>query len=632
MAVILALIPPASARADNWALLIGIDRYEDQGRINALGGAAADARSLKAALVEAANFPDANIRLLVSDGDVKPTRSNILTELARLAQNAAPGDTVFVLYGGHGMEVAGVPYLLPYDTTAFDAESLADSALPVGKFRQRLAQIKARALVLAFDMCRSSPLKTGKTAVSSDNNMTRSVARGLDFKKSAAATGDSPAASLVAATFYSCGPDERSYEWTEKGRGYFSYYLEQGLRGKAADAGGRVTLASLATYVSREVHKAVRLGEQKDQTPYPSLDGPGADGFVLTTGTPVSVTPPPDEPVAATPIDGKARLAVTANASDATVTVAGKVAENGVFVADLAAEVEKDVDVKVTAPGYEGQLMSVTLLRGRTVNLPVTLERVVAPPPSGHAPVIAPLAPTAPPMTLAEYKEQMVTILEGEFYRGENGGREDMKPAHRVYLAEYRIGKTDVTVAMFEEYCQATKRAMPPAPPFNDGWQNKDHPIVNVTWGEARDYCRWAGLRLPSEAQWEKAARGVDGRIYPWGNGWNTRNLRLGSGRRADVGTRAVGSYPAGASPYGVLDMAGNAWQWCEDVYDAGFYRRQRASSPNPVSAGGGDFRSLRGGSWYENNPTYFRATYRGKVAPATRYNGYGFRAVSPGY
>jgi formylglycine-generating enzyme required for sulfatase activity len=178
---------------------------------------------------------------------------------------------------------------------------------------------------------------------------------------------------------------------------------------------------------------------------------------------------------------------------------------------------------------------------------------------------------------------EMVAVPAGEFFLGcnEQIDREcydDEKPGRRVFVAAFRIDKTEVTVAQYGRCVQAGGCSSPDTRSgCNYGTGGRDeHPVNCVDWQQADTYCRWAGKRLPTEAEWEKAARGRDGRIYPWGNQWDTSRANVGSG-----GTVAVGSYASGASPYGALDMSGNVWEWTADWYD-----------------GEHKYRSGRGGSW----------------------------------
>ena len=182
----------------------------------------------------------------------------------------------------------------------------------------------------------------------------------------------------------------------------------------------------------------------------------------------------------------------------------------------------------------------------------------------------------------------MITIPAGKFIMGSDDGQDNEKPAHTVYLDTYQIGKYEVTVAQYRKFCSATGKKMPKANECD--WT----PVVNVTWFDAEAYCKWAGGRLPTEAEWEKAAKGTDGRTYPWGDRWDKNKcanhaLNLTS-------TAPVGSYPAGASPYGCMDMAGNVWEWCADWYGPGYYRT--SPSRNPRGSSKGSSRVLRGGGW----------------------------------
>ena len=216
---------------------------------------------------------------------------------------------------------------------------------------------------------------------------------------------------------------------------------------------------------------------------------------------------------------------------------------------------------------------------------------------------------------------EMVYVPAGEFLMGEDedsdGGRQ-----RRVYLDAYWIDRNLVTVAQYRKFCQATGREMPRAP----SWEWKDnHPIVNVTWEDAAAYAAWAGKRLPTEAEWEKAARGPDGRQYPWGNEWDPSRCASSVGGRL-TSTQPIGSYPQGASPYGCLDIAGNVSEWCADWYQADYYRS--APDRNPLGPSSGDQRVLRGGCWFNGIPEDFRCAHRGGYYPGTTGSNFGFRCA----
>ena len=236
-----------------------------------------------------------------------------------------------------------------------------------------------------------------------------------------------------------------------------------------------------------------------------------------------------------------------------------------------------------------------------------------------------------------EYKNEkdgsvLIYIPAGDFTMGSDDGGSDEKPIHTVYLDAYYIDKYEVTVGQFKKFCNATGGSMPDQPSSKQG---DNHPVVNVTWYDASAYAFWAGKRLPTEAEWEKAARGTDGRKYPWGNEWNGSYCNHGSDASpwtdASDGyehTAPVGSFPQGASPYGVMDMAGNVWEWCQDWYDKEYYQ----SSPSRNSTGplSGSFRVLRGGCWFSTQ-LHCRSAYRYNLIPLYPPPGrgdYGFRCV----
>ena len=205
---------------------------------------------------------------------------------------------------------------------------------------------------------------------------------------------------------------------------------------------------------------------------------------------------------------------------------------------------------------------------------------------------LPPTMPVPPPPA------EMILIPAGEFIMGSPEGEGDANehPQHPVFLNAFYIDKYEVTNALYKQFMSATGHI---APLFWDDeeYNHPNQPVVRVTWHDAVAYAEWAGKRLPTEAEWEKAARGTDGRIYPWGNEWDSSKCNSGVSGDGYEYTAPVGSFPAGASPYGVMDMAGNVWEWCADWYDKDYYSSQ-SSQQNPKGPDSGTYRVLRGGSW----------------------------------
>ena len=230
----------------------------------------------------------------------------------------------------------------------------------------------------------------------------------------------------------------------------------------------------------------------------------------------------------------------------------------------------------------------------------------------------------------------MVYVPAGEFEMGSENGGSDESPVHTVYLDAYYIDQTEVTNAQYKLCEQAGKCDQPSDTTNYNNSSYADHPVVYVSWNDANDYCEWAGRQLPTEAQWEKAARGTDGRIYPWGNVFDGNKLNYcdsnceydwkdTSKNDGYSQTAPVGSYPEGASPYGALDMAGNVWEWVADWYNSDYYRISPESNPSGPSDG--TERVLRGGSWVSNE-RIVRSAYRSYDGPNSSSYNYGFRCA----
>jgi formylglycine-generating enzyme required for sulfatase activity len=235
----------------------------------------------------------------------------------------------------------------------------------------------------------------------------------------------------------------------------------------------------------------------------------------------------------------------------------------------------------------------------------------------------------------AKDRAVMILIPAGEFLMGsaDGEGYRNENPARKVYLDSYYIDKFEVTNLQYREFMTATDYK-PPRDWSDYDTSRLNHPVVGVSWYDAVAYAEWADKRLPTEAEWEKAARGTDGRKYPWGNvppdtgGRYRANYKVGKYGAADgySNTSPVASFPLGASPYGVMDMAGNVWEWCADWYDTGYYRK--APTKNPPGPASGKHRILRGGAWLNDDTFYLRCAVRGWHQPALTFNYVGFRCV----
>lgn len=272
------------------------------------------------------------------------------------------------------------------------------------------------------------------------------------------------------------------------------------------------------------------------------------------------------------------------------------------------------------------------------------------------------LAPVTKPWGPAD----MAAIPAGEFLMGSpsSDGFTDERPQRPVFLRSFLIDRYEVTNAQYEQFVKATGRAVPTnSNPSVNLWidgrpfpGSETHPVVNVGWHDAAAYCAWAGKRLPTEAEWEKAARGTDARLYPWGNEWSVKKANSASywagrtiefddtaqwkafwvdgdgariskerGLKGEVLTLPVGSLPEGNSPYGLFDMAGNASEWVQDWYEPYYY--PRAPRENPQGPDGRLLKVMRGGSWLKP-ATSLRTADRDYGLPAEQQSGTGFRCA----
>ena len=228
--------------------------------------------------------------------------------------------------------------------------------------------------------------------------------------------------------------------------------------------------------------------------------------------------------------------------------------------------------------------------------------------------------PTTAPTSAPVDDPDMVYVPGGEFAFGSEDGKEDETPQHTVMIDGFNIDIHPVSYAEYKEFVDDTGYE----PPRN--WEDgqipagkEDNPVVWVSYEDAVVYCDWAGKRLPTEIEWEKAARGTDGLVYPWGDTFDS--AKCNSQEAGIQDTTAVDSYPEGASPYGVLDMSGNVWEWTDSWYQG------YSGSLYSLERYGTEYRVLRGGSWYDSSERV-RTTARNSAKPGFSFSTIGFRCV----
>jgi len=237
--------------------------------------------------------------------------------------------------------------------------------------------------------------------------------------------------------------------------------------------------------------------------------------------------------------------------------------------------------------------------------------------------------------SLKHFWPEMILIPAGEFLMGSDPQKDpdtyrNEEPQHSIYLPDYHLSKTPVTNIQYAMFVEQTGHR---APWYWRGGERpagkEDHPVTHVSWHDALAYCQWLSeltesyYRLPTEAEWEKGARSTDGRIYPWGDQWDPTRCNTEEGGKGE--TTPVQAYVQGTSPYGLVDMAGNVWEWVQDWYQGDYY--QNSPTDSPTGPPNGNYKTLRGGSW-ATGWNFARAAARSPYNPESSSSYLGFRCV----
>ncbi|MBI3072405.1 MAG: SUMF1/EgtB/PvdO family nonheme iron enzyme [Deltaproteobacteria bacterium] len=328
------------------------------------------------------------------------------------------------------------------------------------------------------------------------------------------------------------------------------------------------------------------------------------------------------------------RLGIAANQRptlDQLVSVGRAVGADRVLHGDLRLEpmvyAKGDVweieveQIDVTSGKLRGNFKRVTAFgsaHGAEI-MPSFVDRILA-----YDPAAAPLAMSNPtPLRApddAPKETGMAYVPAGEFIMGSDRGEVDEEPRHAVYTDAYFIDIHETTNAEYDR-CVAAKKCKRSTARSRKKMDAPNQPVAGVGFQDAANYCAFAGKRLLTEAEWEKAARGTDERAFPWGNDWRDDRANMAWAKDGFTHTAPVGSFAGSVSPYGAHNMAGNMWEWTADLYDAEYYRkapRRNPKGPNgPATAG--SRRVMRGGSWMYNLPFFLTTHNRSPGRPHIR-------------
>jgi formylglycine-generating enzyme required for sulfatase activity len=670
MALLIAILFADVVNAEtHWAVLVGIDKYQSQ-EISSLKGAANDARSLAEVLKKEMQFPEKNVFLFTSDSPshLQPTTGNVVRGLKYVAEKAQPADTFILFFSGHGVTSGSKGYLL---TQQSDLGAVQFTALPLAELSQLVDSVKARRKLLLVDACRNDP-EVGRG--DAPNRLSTDFTRGISVRPMVL----EKKTEYVWATLFSCEEGQRAYEWPERNRGFFTYYLEKGLKGDAVDSSGRVTLASLVSYLRRVVPEEVQryLGVDKRQVPWVRMEGADPGNWVIVTfrvdktkeidakkkelgalereygerkakedteiakqeaelkklddqvaelkkrlGTPLAKGGDLDAMLAMVKQKEEEQKRLDELRRQKELEERKRKAEIDRLKAEqrkkLILELKEDIrKYKEIVSSPFGKDLKDAAWKTLASKYPEAAEGVSF----GDADQLlfkGQFGSLSPSQTNS-IGMKFALIRPGKFMMGNSGGSEDEQPPHEVEITEpFYLGQYEVTQGQW-------KAIMGNNPSyFMDCGDNC--PVESVSWNDVQEFIQKlnqiegvSNYRLPTEAEWEYVCRAGDHGDGPDRLGdyaWYSGNS---GGRTHPVGQKKQ-------NLWGLYDMHGNVWEWCQDWYERDYYMNSPKSDPRGSS--NGQFRVLRGGSWFDG-PGVMRASGRTRNGPTNRSYADGFRLV----
>jgi len=582
----------------SYAVCIGIDEYSIWPKLNY---AVADAVEMRNKLLEM-GFDQ--VKLIKNE---EATADNIIKAISWLGEVAESDDRVIIYFSGHGHTIEGrtrtVGYIIPVDCPK---NNYYENAISMAKLKEATEVIKAKHILYIMDSCYS-----GIGLISRADNEEFMVEMAKD-----------PCVYMITAG----KAGEEAIE--TGGHGIFTKYILRGLKGEADyDKDGVVTGTELGLYSRKWVsNEAKEL--KKTQTPqFGRIDGEGEIVFT-TLGV--------DEPIPEKPSDSKFSLDDLKTEADKLEAIekikqtwASKLTEMKSAFNEVKAYEVRDItpSLKVTAWSRfietfkeDNPYTQEDDTMRQQARTQLDYWQKIKPEEAKHK------IDTSSNTIIGKDGAEMVLIPAGEFLMGSNDGSSDKKPVHTVYLDAFYIDKYEVTNAQYKKFMDATGHKAPNY--WNDSrFNDPKQPVVGVSWYDAKAYADWAGKRLPTEAEWEKAARGgLVGKKYPWGDKitHDDANYEGTGGKDIWVYPSPVGSFAPNG--YGLYDMAGNVLEWCADWYDGNYYKV--SPKENPKGPASGNWRVFRGGSWFDDVHNLLRVASRDNDVPTGMGDDVGFRCA----
>lgn len=657
-----------------WGVVIGVNEYLDP-EIPKLSYCVADARLVARTLAEKCGYSLQDILLLADDQEkahLRPVRMNVLKQVPEWLKRAKKGDTVLVFFAGHGfLDSEGQSYLAPQDC---ERASLGLYALRTNELRNWLHQCAATQKILVLDCCHSGSIRGGADSSPSSEELSEG------FKK---------AEGLV--VLASCKKNERSADWKEKGHGLFTHFLVEGLKGEADfDHNGLIDNLELYRYVHEKVSMTAQRELNVRQNPVQIIGEDTTGLFALARISGISGM---DRVTAAFAVRRENEDGPVAQGIDVELRYRGRPGDEHVVLGrgTSAADGKVAIALELTATQRTQGLYEVALSHDGQVNtwplpgFPRNTSWSLYVPHSGRMTngigmklVLIPSGEflmgnsESPQELFAAYQQYDAKLTLDRFTDG--------YPQHRVRISKpFYLGACVVTVGQFRKFVEdahyktdAEKDGVggrgwtgengpdgllawvqnPQYTWRNTGFEQTDeHPVVNVTWNDAQAFLKWLGAkegkeyRLPTEAEWEYACRaGTTTRYY---NSDDPEKLAE-VGNVADASMKAkfpqwdcikgndgyVFTAPVGQfkpNKFGLYDMHGNVFEWCQDVYDAGYYHTRPAVDVDPTgppSPSSTASRAVRGGCWFKR-PYFMRSAARASNTPDDRNFQIGFRAAT---